>query len=359
MRSRRGWKGQRKRGADITGTGPMWTSLAQHLDGMRARNYSPETVRQRDVDVRRFLAWCDERSISEPTDVTQPVIERYQRWLYYYRRSNGNPLTFGTQYHLLSAVKLFFRWMTREHLTLFNPAAEIELPRLPYTLPRDILTAAEVEAVMSQPDIHDSLGIRDRAILETFYATGIRRSELANLALYDLDAARGTLMVRLGKGQRDRVVPIGQRARAWIDRYVTDVRPLFVVEPDARVLFLTIDGTRFEGRHVLGDLVKKYIRAANVGKNGACHIFRHTVATLMLENGADVRYVQELLGHRKLSTTAIYTHVSIGKLQQIYQATHPAEIPPDAANPRPAALTAEQLAALADDDPEDADGGVT
>lgn len=329
----------------------MWAMLEQYLDVMRTRNYSPETVRGRHIDVRRFLTWCDERSLIEPTEVTQPIIERYQRWLYYYRRPNGRPLTFATQYHMLSAVKFFFRWMTREHLTLFNPAAEIELPKLPYTLPRDILTAAEAEVVMSQPDTQDSLGIRDRAILETFYATGIRRAELANLALYDLDAARGTLMVRHGKGQKDRVVPIGHRARAWIDKYVTDIRLTFVVEPDEKVLFLTIDGAPFQGRHALGELVKKYIRASGVGKSGACHIFRHTVATLMLENGADIRFIQELLGHRKLTTTEVYTHVSIAKLQQIYQATHPAERIYREAGPGdpPAPLTAEALALLADD----------
>jgi integrase/recombinase XerD len=226
---------------------------------------------------------------------------------------------------MLVCVKGFFRWTTRQHLTLFNPASEIELARKPHRLPRDILTAAEAEAVMSQPDVREPLGIRDRAILETFYATGVRRIELVNLALYDLDANRGTVMVREGKGLKDRVVPIGQRALDWIDKYLVEVRPDLAVEPDEKYLFLTTSGGPFHGRWVMGELVRRYIRASGVEKNGGCHMFRHTVATLMLENGADIRFIQELLGHVKLTSTQIYTHVSIAKLQQIYRATHPLE----------------------------------
>lgn len=346
MKTRRGWKSPPR----VAGTGPMWTLMAQYFEMLRARNYSPETVRHRESNLHRFLHWCDERSLAEPTEVTQPIIERYQRWLYYYRRPDGHPLTFRTQSYMLAAVKWFFRWMTRQHLTLFNPAAEIDLPRLGHRLPRDVLTLAEIEAVLSQPDVAEPLGIRDRAILETFYATGLRRSELAHLALYDLEPTRGTVMVRQGKGRKDRVVPIGHRARAWIEKYVTDVRPEYVVDPDEKALFLTASGASFDGKCALGDLVKRYLQAAGIEKSGACHIFRHTMATLMLENGADVRYIQEILGHAQLTTTQIYTHVSIAKLQQIYQATHPAELP--RAGPAPPPDERERLQLLDDDDPD-------
>lgn len=324
MRIRRGWKWLGPTGRRASGSGPMWELVKQHLEWLRAHNYSLETVRSREAELSRFLTWCDDRSVSDPTEVTQPIIERYQRWLFYYRRASGKPLSFATQNRLMVAVKQFFRWTARQHLTLFNPAAEIELPRLPHRLPRNALTVVEVEAVMSQPDVTDSLGLRDRAMLETFYATGIRRSELANLDVYDLDTARGTVMVREGKWKKDRVVPIGERACAWINKYLVEVRPLFLVDPDEKALFLTIDGTRFVGRCGLGVLVKKYLRAADVTKAGCCHLFRHTAATLMLENGADVRFIQEMLGHASLETTQAYTHVTIAKLKQIYAATHPA-----------------------------------
>lgn len=331
----------------------------QYLESMRTRNYSSETIRSQAGDLRRFLAWCDERSLTEPTDVTQPILERYQRWLYYYRRPDGRPIGFRAQNHMLCSVKYFFRWLTRQHVTLFNPAAEIQLPRCPRRLPRDILTASETEAILAQPDVKTAVGIRDRAILETLYSTGVRRKELASLSLYDLDPARKTLMVREGKGGKDRVLPVGQRALAWIDKYLTEARPAFVVEPDEGQLFLTVDGGPYRLLKLLSGLVNKYMLAAEIGKKGGCHIFRHTMATLMLENGADIRFIQEMLGHVHLSSTEIYTHVSITQLQKIHQATHPAERGSDGPEhdlptPPPAAREVIERLAAADDeaDPE-------
>lgn len=356
---RRGWRPIHKRAASKPAPTGMWHLRELYLDALRARNYSDDTLRTAAHSLRRFLTWCDERSLTEPTEITQPIIERFQRWLFYYRQPNDRPLTVAVQAQTLQRVRLFFKWLTRQHLTLFNPAAEIELPRQPTRLPRDILTAQEVEAILAQPDVQTPLGVRDRAILETFYATGIRRKELANLGLYDLDPARGSLMIREGKGGKDRVVPIGQRAQDWINRYVVQVRPQLVVEPDPGALFLTVDGAALHTRHVLGDLVKKYLRAAGIAK-GACHVFRHTVATLMLENGADIRFIAEMLGHARLTTTQIYTHVSIAKLKQIYAATHPAECPRPGAPEDPPALNAPAARevledTLADDDDEEDD----
>ena len=324
---RRGWKWTRHKPAPprpaLTG---MWLLRDMFLDSLGTRNFSTETLKSRASSLSRFLTWCDERSLSEPTEITQPIIEQYQRWLFYYRRPDGRPLSFPTQHHMLQAVKLFFQWLTRQHLTLFNPAAEIELPRYARRLPRDVLTVQEAEAILAQPDIKSLIGIRDRAILETFYATGIRRRELAFLSVYDLDPARGTLFVREGKNKKDRVLPIGQRARAWINKYVMDVRPRLVADPDENFLFLTVDGTPYRKVSLLNDLVNRYVEAAEITKHGSCHMFRHTMATLMLENGADIRFIQEMLGHADLTTTEVYTRVSITKLQQIYQATHPAEL---------------------------------
>lgn len=323
---RRGWRHTRKPAP--VGPAPigMWAMREQYLDDLRVRNFSAETVKTRGSGLRSFLTWCDERSLMEPTDVTQPVVERYQRWLYYHRRANGKPLTVQVQAQMLRGVRMFFGWLTRHHLTLFNPASEIEMPRFSRKLPRDVLTAQEAEAVIKRPDVSTPIGVRDRAILETFYATGIRRRELAQLKLYDLDGARGTLTVRQGKGGKDRVLPMGRRAREWIDAYLTEVRPDLGVAPDEGYLFLTVDGTPYRKMSLLNDLVNKYLAAAQVGKKGSCHIFRHTMATLMLENGADIRFIQEMLGHADLTTTEVYTHVSIAKLAQIYRATHPAEL---------------------------------
>ena len=152
-------------------------------------------------------------------DVTLPVLERYQRYLYHYRKPNGEPLTFGTQQTRLVPLKAFFQWATRERHLLYNPASELLLPRLPRRLPKHILSVADIESLIGQPDIATPSGLRDRAMLETLYSSGIRRMELVELELYDLDTRGGGLTVRGGKGGRDRVAPLGARACLWLDRY--------------------------------------------------------------------------------------------------------------------------------------------
>jgi integrase/recombinase XerD len=154
-------------------------------------------------------------------------------------------------------------------------------------------------------------------------AFGLRRSELAHLRVTDLDVERVTLAVRQGNGRKDRMIPTGERAAVWIARYLADVRPRLAVEPDDGVLFLTVDGTVFSPDQLTG-LVADYVKRSGVGKPGACHLFRHTMATLMLEGGADIRFIQQMLGHADISTTQIYTQVSLRQLRAIRSATHPA-----------------------------------
>lgn len=211
--------------------------------------------------------------------------------------------------------------MHRQGHIPYDPAKALELPRTAYKLPT-VLTKNEMEKVLAHPDVGKLLGIRDRTMLEVLYSTGIRRTELMRLKVVDLDRERGVLTIREGKGKRDRTVPIGERALVWLDQYLSRVRPRLAREPDFGVVFLTSTGVPFTPNH-LSWLVRKYIHAANVAKNGACHVFRHTMATHMLEGGADTRYIQEMLGHARLDTTQIYTHVSIRKLKQVHTRTHP------------------------------------
>jgi integrase/recombinase XerD len=192
-----------------------------------------------------------------------------------------------------------------------------------HRLPEATLTAEEVEAVLAGPDVTTPLGLRDRAILEVFYSTAIRRSELIALRTHDIDHARRTLFVRHGKGGKDRPVPIGGRALTWISHYTDLVRPTLANHPDVGVLFLSAHGGPLCGDW-LSRTVAGYITAGAPTKRGSCHLFRHTAATLMLDGGADIRYVGEMLGHAKLETTQIYTRVSIAKLRAVHAATHPA-----------------------------------
>jgi integrase/recombinase XerD len=214
--------------------------------------------------------------------------------------------------------------MARNNHILYNPASDIELPRVEQRLPKHVLTASEADQVINQPNVNDPHGLRDRAILEVFYSCGIRRMEMIGLAPYDLDVERGVLMVRQGKGKKDRVIPIGDRAVAWVERYLVEVRPgLLVGDRSGHALFLNDHGSPFSPEGMT-ELVRQYVTAADIGKRGSCHLFRHTMATLMLENGADIRYIQQMLGHVKLETTQVYTQVSIRKLKEIHTATHPA-----------------------------------
>ncbi len=300
----------------------LWVWMQRHLEWMRERHYSDRTVRMRDVYLGYFLQWCDARSIGRPTELTRPILERYQSHLFLHRKKDGKPLSFMSQLGRLAAVRSYFRWLARQNVILSNPASDLEMPRGEKRLPRDVLSPAEAEVVLAQPDTRDPLGVRDRAILETLYSTGVRRLELIGLSVFDLDTDRGTLMVRQGKGRKDRVVPIGERAIAWIDRYVREVRPGFACGRDEGALFLTHLGESIVPEYLTHRL-REYLAAADIGKGGSCHIFRHTMATAMLDNGADVRFVQEMLGHANLSTTQIYTHVSIRKLKEIHTATHP------------------------------------
>lgn len=294
-----------------------------HLVWMQTQNFSADTVSTRRTTIGYFLDWCGDRSIEDPASITRPVLESYQRSLFHHRKANGQPLTFRTQNQRLRALKSLFKWMTRQNHILHNPASELLLPRLDSRLPKYVLTAAEAEQVLQQPSVNNPEGLRDRAMLETFYATAMRRMELVNLHVWDIDEERGTVMIRQGKGKKDRHIPIGERALQWIAKYIADARPHLLTRSDDGTLFLTNMGDPFD-RKQLTKLVRRYLVKSNIGKVGGCHLFRHTVATLMLENGADVRVIQELLGHSQLSTTELYTRVSINLLKQVYAATHPA-----------------------------------
>ncbi len=301
----------------------MGALAEEYLMWLAVRNYSEQTIAVRRRGLRTFLMWSTERSLRMPAEITKPILERYQRHLYHYRKKDGQPLSFRSQHVLLTAVRTYFKWLTRQNFLATNPASELELPKLGQRLPRAVLTRREAEAVIAQCDVNECLGLRDRSILETLYSTGMRRGELVALTLYALDVERFTVMFRQGMLLIDLLIPFGERALGWIQRYVDEVRPALVMDPDEGFLFLTQLGEGFTPDHMT-DLVGRYVRGAELGKQGSCHLFRHTMATLMLEGGADIRFIQAMLGHVKLDTTQIYTQVSIRKLKEIHTATHPA-----------------------------------
>lgn len=302
------------------------TWLEPYLEDCLARGLSDRTVEGKRYALMLFIQWCAGERITRVTQITEETLEGYRRYLYRYRqRLNGKPLTIATQRKRLTDVKVYLERLRRFRVIPANPAADIDLPRVPRRLPRAILAVPEIEAMMAQTALHGLPGLRDRAVLETYYATGIRRMELARLDIDDVDLNKGLLTINRGKGGKDRRVPIARRACDWIRCYLKDVRPKLAKLESGQTLFLANNGKRLQEQQ-LTRIASKYVKRAGIKKRGACNLFRHATATLMHEAGADLRHVQEMLGHADISTTQIYTHVTIRKLREVYAQTHPAAL---------------------------------
>ena len=294
----------------------------RYLEDLSTRNYSPHTVRTAEKHLYLFVPWCEERGVQEPGKITVDLLERYQRHLFHSMKQDGKRLSFHSQYDRLGGVRRYLHWLVRHRVIPMNPAASLDPPRVERRLPKAILSAFEAEQILKVPDLSTPRGLRDRAILETLYATGIRRQELAALKIDDIDLENGRLMVRQGKGKRDRLLPLSERACAWIEKYLEESRFHISRGADDGSLFISHSGKRMHPEQMT-KIVRRSIEAAEIEKPGACHLFRHTLATLMLEGGADLRYVQAMLGHADISTTQIYTRVAIGKLQEALEKSHP------------------------------------
>jgi len=308
---------------DPSAANPIHADVRDYLEHWRTMGYREAGVVLRRKALRRFVGWANERGLCSVSTLTLPLLERYQRDLFLYRKANGGSLAMTSQQLLLVPLKGFFKWLARCGRVPANPAADLALPRKPLRLPARVLSVSEVDRLIREADTATPWGVRDRALLEILYSTGMRRAELAALRIPDWNRERGSIAIRQGKGGRDRVVPIGMRATTWLDRYLASVRPSLALEPDEGTLFLTDYGEAFL-KNRMGDLVRRYLGWAGIRTPGACHQLRHACATHMLENGADIRYIQALLGHADLRSTQIYTQVSITKLREVHAATHPA-----------------------------------
>jgi integrase/recombinase XerD len=301
----------------------LWAAMRRYLEHRAMLGSTKQGLYNTERYVRDFILWASERGVGHPAQVSRQVLERYQRWLYHYRKQDGEPLHVRSQRGKVIPLKGWFRWMTKSGEIGANPAADLDLPRDVRRIPRNVLTAQDAQAVLALPDLGSLLGLRDRAIMEVLYATGIRRMELAQLATHDIDPQRGVLLVREGKGRKDRLVPLGERALYWVRRYQEEAREQLAWDSGEHTLFLNKEG-RPMNPCWLSTMVAQYVKAAGVRVQGGCHLWRHTVATLMLEGGADIRFIQALLGHEDINSTQIYTQVAIRQLQKVHAMTHPA-----------------------------------
>jgi integrase/recombinase XerD len=271
--------------------------------------------------VRVFLAWLASRGVGLEAVTTRDVLA-YQADLFALRTPGGKPYAVSSQEHRLLAVKNFFRFLLRRGFVLHDPAASVDYPRGELRLPRTILTVAEARRLLDSLRDRSPAGLRDRAVLETLYATGIRAGELAAVKPGDVDTEEGTLRIVQGKGRKDRYVPLTSSAAAAIEAYLVRGRARLVHSRRAPWLFVGEKGG-FLHDGVINRMLRARAKAAGVKKHLTCHTLRHSVATHLLKGRADIRHIQALLGHAKLSTTERYTRVEVSDLRGVLRRAHP------------------------------------
>ncbi|MDI6758659.1 MAG: tyrosine-type recombinase/integrase [Candidatus Omnitrophota bacterium] len=299
--------------------------IAKFKECLSQKGYSPRTIGEY-VNYVQYFAWWFKQVTgrAQAKEVTKEDAYSFQTHLFNYQTKKGTRLVLATQAKRLRAVRCFFRFLAKRDLILYDPTTGLELPKEEKGLPRGILTRSEVKKLLEKPDTSTLIGLRDKAILELFYSTGIRLSELTGARLIDLDLERSLLRIK-GKFKKERVVPVGNFAKRYLLAYTQEVRPKLQRDKRVTNIFLSVRGRALD-RSCVNALVRNYVRRSSIRKHNInCHSLRHSCATHMLEAGCDIRYIQELLGHRSLETTQIYTRVAIPGLRKVHHKTHPRE----------------------------------
>lgn len=294
-----------------------------YLKHLKALGLSYHTVRNARYGLRDFIRFLDKEQILYLDDLSGNLLGEYQEDLAFRFTSKGSILSLRSQSQLLGVVKGFTRFLKDKDYLLNDPGESIKLPKKPRKLPRIILSMKDIKKLMGAPDMRTNRGYRNRIILEMLYDTGIRRSEINNIKLTDLDLKAGYILIH-GKGNKERVVPLSKRVCEFVRNYILAVRSSFINGDDPGYLILNRWGQRMDPNSVWA-VVKRCVHLANLKKNISTHTLRHTCATHMLKNGAPVRHIQEMLGHESLESTQIYTHVTINDLKEIHSKYHPSE----------------------------------
>ena len=291
----------------------------RYVNYLESKGYSERSVRQYKGYLHLFSEYIKEIGVNDFIEVDKHIINSYQEHLY-----SGMDLSLRAQESRLCAMINFFKYLDRAGKILYNPASNVELPKAKQTLPRNILTERQMKKLLNTPNIDMPLGLRDKAMLELFYSTGIRNTELRNLELYDIDFENGQISVIAGKGGKDRNIPVGDIALVYVKEYIDNVRPGFAKEKDIKTLFLSRNGHKLTD-DMIPWIVQKYTKKAKIKRKVGAHSIRHSFATHLLKHGAPVRYIQEMLGHTSLDTTQRYTRVVINDLKKVHKKTHPRE----------------------------------
>jgi len=301
---------------DLTGL------AAQYVEELRTRRYSSSSIEKAQLELGRLChhlrEQLREQRITDARAVTEAHLAAYARVLAQHTTRAGQPLAPASRAAALTVIRRFWAWLEAHAIVLQNPARILTLPKS-RSLPRAILTIAQARRLMAAPTPHSPIGLRDRAILELLYGAGLRLGEAARTDVSDVDLRSGVLLVRNGKGRKDRIVPICGAAATALEVYFTEIRPELVAQIDA-ALFLSRDGARLGAA---GLRARVQYHGRRVGIRLTPHGLRHACATHLLRGGADLRHVQALLGHRRLTTTALYTRVAISDLRDVIARCHP------------------------------------
>lgn len=279
------------------------------------KNLSANTVSSYKNDLNSFISFLKNFGIDDPSDISSDQISRFFKTL----KELG--LSGSSSARYFSSLKGFFLYLLKNKYILKNPIERISAPKISKKLP-EVLDINEVDKILSAPNVEDKFGLRDKAILELFYACGTRVSELINLKVNDLFFNDEIIRV-IGKGSKQRIIPIGSSAVNWINEYLKKSRPLLMKKlKSENYLFLNSRGSKLS-RMGIWKIIDRYVRQAGITKDVHPHTFRHSFATHLLEGGADLRAVQEMLGHVDISTTQIYTHIDRDYIKQVHKQYHP------------------------------------
>ena len=299
----------------IRGDTELGRLLEVYLEELRVRRYSASSITLAKRVLPRFFLHLSEKGIKDIRAVEEKHVTVFARKL------DKAGLAPSSQNAYRNTLRGFFSFLERKRRLLKNPAAHLRFHRIP-KLPKNVLSVTDVERLMWQPDTETPLGKRNRALLELFYGTAIRLSECERLDLGDLDLKERLLLIRSGKGKKDRIVPVPAQAAAALDSYLTEARPRLLRAQNETALFLSFTSKRLDVA-MMGRLVKSY--GKSIDRRVTPHGLRHACATHLVQRGADIRHVQELLGHQDIRTTAVYTRVTVEDLREVMKRAHPRE----------------------------------
>lgn len=300
--------------------------ITEYLNDCRISGFSPWSIQSYRKALSNFFSWLGEEhpAIKTINAVNRQMIADYQMHLYSVESRFKKRLALQTQYTWMGIVLWFFRWLLQTERLLINPAASIQLPKRPQRIPRNYLSLKEMQKLLRVPDINTHIGLRNQTMLEVFYCTGIRAGELQRLKTEDLNMQDGWLTVRQGKGGKDRVVPLGKAAIHFLQLYMDKTRSKLIRKNKHDILFINQYGGSLS-HQTINRMVQRTSLLAGIKRKVTPHALRHTCATLMLRGHADIRHIQEMLGHSSLQSTQIYTRVEIRDLKKVHTRCHPRE----------------------------------